>query len=184
MILHMLQTRYFYLLFTMLFALSCQTETKKEDEKKEVTKKEMTTEEKREEATKNWRAWWPVFQKAVTEGDVETLASHLEFPLKGSEVFNDGKRISKATFSQHFSKIFDTLARTTIAETDNLSEFVTKNQKIGDQLNVPINKTIRTLMVTYTKDEGKENQTESSVTFQFVELSPGEFKLYSLVTAG
>jgi len=115
---------------------------------------------------------------------VEALTNYIEFPLKGSEVFNDGKQISKATFSEHFSKIFDSTARATIAETDNMSEFATKNQQVADQLNVPANKKIRTLMVLYITDEGKENQTESSITFQFVEVSPGTFKLYSLVVAG
>ncbi|MFT4664476.1 MAG: hypothetical protein ACI9VN_002473 [Patescibacteria group bacterium] len=176
----MLQTRYFWLLFTLVFTLSCQTEPKKE----EPVKKEMTTAEKRDEASKDWRAFWPIFQKAVKEGDVETLVSHIEFPLKGSEVFNDGKQISKASFSKHFSKIFDATARATFAETDNMSDFATKNQQVADQLNVPANKKIKTMMVLYITDEGKENQTESSVTFQFVEVSPMRFKLYSLVTAG
>jgi len=164
-----LKSKLFYFFFTLVFVTSCQTEPRKKSKSDEGTTapKELTTAEKRDLASKDWRAFWAIFQKAVAEGDVETLVNHIEFPLKGSGPFNEGKQISKASFSQHFSKIFDEQARKMIVETDNMSKFITKKQEVADQLNVPANKTIRSLMVLYVTDAGKENQTESSVRATF-----------------
>jgi len=179
-----MQMKPIYLLIVFLFLFSCKTETKKEPVAKTPTKESPAPAPKTKSPNDIWKPFWKMFQTAVQEGDVETLVKHIEFPLRGSEAFNDGKQISKASFHKHFSKMFDETTRIMIKETENMSKFLTKTPTVADQLNVPVNQTVRSFMVSYVENEGMENQTESSLTFQFVEVAPAVFKLYSLVPAG
>jgi hypothetical protein len=171
-----------YLLFALLAFAACKSENKTEEASPASS---TATPTPTEPVLNPWDVFWTDFQQAVVRGDAEKVSSYTEFPLRGSEPFNDGKQISKATFEEHFSKIFDaTVVEAFKKGITNMSEYATKNQIVADQLNVPTNKKIKTTMIMYVENERAENQTESSVTFQFVEVEPGLFKLYSLVTAG
>jgi hypothetical protein len=171
-----------YLFIALLAFAACKSETKKE-ETAPISPSAAPTPKK--PVLSPWDIFWTDFQQAVVRGDVGKISSYTEFPLRGSEPFNDGKRISKATFEEHFSKIFDaTVVEEFKKGITNMSEYATKNQIVADQLNVPTNKRIKTTIIMSVENEGAENQTESSVTFQFVEVQPGQYKLYSLVVAG
>lgn len=174
-----------HLLLIFLFLFSCQTDSKKEVVSEDANKETAIPKPKAEKIPTPWEMFWKDFQGAVVAGEVNKVASHITFPLKGSELFNNGKPVDQANFKELFPKIFDPTVVEMFKEgVTNMSEFATKNKTVADQLNVPVNTKIRTTMVLYVTNKGKKNQTESSLTFQFVEVAPSVFKLYSLVTAG
>ncbi|MFK7809941.1 MAG: hypothetical protein AB8F74_19205 [Saprospiraceae bacterium] len=174
-----------FILFALLCLFSCSTEPKEKDTViRPPVKKENQESLKPVEKPDLWKAFWTDFQAAVAAQNIDKIASHIEFPLKGSDVFNKGKLVTKENFALFYQKIFDEKTRSVIAETENMSEYATQKKEIADRFNVPTNKKIRTFLVNYVYNEGKPNQTESTVTFQFVEVASGLFKLYSLTTAG
>lgn len=174
-----------YLLFAFLLLFTCcETEPKKETIPQKKTTEKTAPAPKPKVVEDFWKPFWATFKTAVQTDNLEVLKDHIVFPLKGSEAFNNGKQISKASFDKYASKIFDKEVKAIFKVRENMSEFATKKQKIADQLNVPVNTKIRTVLVPTIQNGKSGKQTESSVTFQFVEVAPGVFKLYSLVVAG
>ena len=172
-----------YIYLVLILFLSCQSERKEEVKSPPLVKTEEPKKEK--QLPSAWDQFWIIFQKAVQESDVETIISHTVLPLPGSESISNGKPISEANFKKYFSKLFDAKAIKTFASsTGNLSDFATKSKLVAEQLNIPMNVKVRGLTVLYTFNEGKKNQTESSMTYHFAETSPNMFKLVSIITAG
>ncbi len=136
----------------------------------------------------NMESFWVDFQKAVAANNKEAVANKVLFPLGGSDTFGENIRaegMTRAQFLEWYDQIFDKKVKTAIAQTKvaDLAKSMSPTDTALEALKLPSNTTVYNLTVFYIFDEGLETQTESAITFYFLQQK-NEVKLAYLSVAG
>lgn len=135
-------------------------------------------------------SFWPAFQRAVAKGDAERVANLTHFPLPGAEPFVRSQvyvaaGVLREPFIASFERLFDERARQVIARTrvENLEEYTVQADSYAELLGIPVGTEVFRLAVRYVREEGTENQTESTVFFNFITVN-GAYGLGFIELAG